>query len=121
MSARVDPSPGHYTWWLDVESANSWSSDVNTNSADLQGSIAYLRSVNVAVIGLYALAADWEQIVGATSAADARNAPFAALPNWRPGARGGQDAPGWCSRSVSGGRVLFVQYPANGFDANLPC
>jgi hypothetical protein len=63
------------------------------------------------------LAADWEQIVGATAA----NAPFAALPNWRPGPRSGAEALSWCSRSVTGGKVLFVQYPAGVFDGNLPC
>src|SRR6185503_8932716 len=63
-------------WWLDVEVANSWSSDTTTNAADLQGAIAYLRSVNVGTVGIYALAADWEVIVGAQSAADPRNGPF---------------------------------------------
>ena len=53
-------------WWLDVEVANSWSTDVATNAAALQGGIAYLRSARVDVIGIYALAADWEEIVGAT-------------------------------------------------------
>ena len=71
-------------WWLDVETANSWSSDHATNSAALQGAIAYLRDVNVGVIGIYALAGDWEEIIGANSANAQQNAPFAALPNWRP-------------------------------------
>jgi hypothetical protein len=108
-------------WWLDVESANSWSTDPTTNAADLQGAIDYLRSVNVGVVGIYALAADWETIVGATSPTAPGNAPFSPLPNWRPGARSSTDAPTWCARTVTGGRVAFVQYPANGFDANVPC
>ncbi len=108
-------------WWLDVEVANSWSTDTTSNAASLAGAIDYLRSVNVAVTGIYALGADWEEIVGAASAADPRNAPFAPLPNWRPGARSAQDALTWCSRSVSGGRVVFVQFPTGGFDGNLPC
>src|SRR5205085_4331736 len=62
-------------WWLDVESANSWANDHTTNSADLQGAIAYLRSVGVATTGIYALAADWEQIIGASSASAPENAP----------------------------------------------
>jgi hypothetical protein len=108
-------------WWLDVEVANSWSTDVSTNSAALQGNIAYLRSVKVGVIGIYALAADWEEIVGAASAGAPQNAPFAALPNWRPGPQSAADALSWCSRSVTGGRIVFVQYPSGGFDGNLPC
>ena len=108
-------------WWLDVEAANSWSDDHVSNAADLQGAVDFLHSVNVSIIGIYALAADWEDIVGATSASAGENGPFAVLPNWRPGARSNQDAPNWCSRSVTGGHVLFVQYPRSGFDANLSC
>lgn len=108
-------------WWLDVESANSWSQDVTTNSADLQGAIDYLHSANVGSVGIYALAADWEQIVGAVAAGAPQNAPFALLPNWRPGPSVSAEAASWCSRSVTGGRVVFVQYPFNGFDANLVC
>ena len=108
-------------WWLDVEVANSWSTDVATNSAALQGGIAYLRSAGVDVIGIYALAADWEEIVGATDASSPRNGPFAGLSNWRPGPQTRDDALSWCSRSVTGGRVVFVQFPSGGFDGNLPC
>jgi hypothetical protein len=108
-------------WWLDVEAANSWSTDTAANAADLQGAIDYLRSVRVGVVGIYALAADWEDIVGASAASDPRNAPFAGLPNWRPGPRSDTEALSWCTRTVTGGRVLFVQYPAGGFDGNLAC
>jgi hypothetical protein len=108
-------------WWLDVEAANSWSIDVTTNAADLQGAIEYLRSVNVGTVGIYTLAADWESIVGAPSPTAPQNAPFSPLPNWRPGSRSSTDALNWCGRTVTGGHVAFVQYPANGFDANLPC
>ena len=108
-------------WWLDVEQANSWANDTTANAADLQGAIDYLRSVNVGVIGIYVLAADWENIVGAASAAAPQNALFSRLPNWRPGPRTSADAVNWCTRTVTGGRVVFVQYPANGFDANVAC
>lgn len=85
-------------WWLDVEAANSWSDDHVSNAADLKGAVDYLHSVNVSIIGIYALAADWEDIVGATSASAGENGPFAVLPNWRPGAHSTQDAPNWCSQ-----------------------
>jgi hypothetical protein len=108
-------------WWLDVEIANSWSDDHISNAADLEGAVDYLRSVNVSTVGICALAADWEDIVGAASVTAPENGPFAGLPNWRPGARSKDDAPSWCSRTVTGGRVLFVQYPSNGFDGNVSC
>jgi hypothetical protein len=109
-------------WWLDVEVANSRSTDTTANAADPQGAIDYLRSARVAVVGIYALAADWEEIVGASAASDSRNAPpFAGIPNWRPGPRGDAEALSWCSRSLTGGGVLFVQFPSGVFDGNLPC
>jgi hypothetical protein len=108
-------------WWLDVESANSWSENVATNAASLQGGIAFLRSQQVPMIGIYTLASDWEEIVGATAANDQRNAPFTGLPNWRPGASSAAETGGWCVRTVTGGRVEFVQYPSGGFDANQLC
>jgi hypothetical protein len=108
-------------WWLDVEVANSWSEDSITNAADLQGAIDYLRSVRVGVVGIYGLAADWETIAGAPAPTAAPNAPFSLLPNWRAGPSTGADAPTWCTGTVTGGRVAFVQYPSNGFDANVAC
>jgi hypothetical protein len=114
--AKLDP------WWLDVETANSWSMETTTNSADLQGAIDYLRSTGVASVGIYALAADWEEIVGAPAANAPQNAPFAALPTWRPGPHSAAEAPTWCARTVTGGHILFVQYPApGGLDANFVC
>lgn len=108
-------------WWLDVESANSWSSDQSSNAADLEGAVAYLRSVNIVQIGIYSTATDWGTITGASAPDAAANAPFASLLNWRPGAHSLQEAPDWCSRTVTGGRVKFVQFPLAGFDANFIC
>jgi hypothetical protein len=108
-------------WWLDVETANSWSADTATNSADLQGAIDYLRSAGVGSVGIYALAADWEEIVGAAAANAPQNLPFSALPTWRPGPRSAAEAPSWCARSVTGGRILLVQYPSGSLDANFVC
>ena len=48
-------------------------------------------------------------------------AQFGALLNWRPGATNLQDAPGWCSRTVTGGRVKLVQFPRGGFDTDYAC
>ena len=98
-------------WWLDVETANSWSStDLATNRSDLQGAVAALRAAGVTTIGVYSTSAMWGQITGATS-----------LANWVPGARTLKDAPAYCSRTFTGGPVKFAQYPANGFDADYAC
>jgi hypothetical protein len=107
-----------YPWWLDVEATNSWSDDSAVNAADIQGSIDYLRSVGVASIGVYSTSTDWEALVGPPSAGAG---PFGGLLNWRPGPNSPQEAPAWCDRTVTGGRVKFVQFPNNGFDADFAC
>jgi hypothetical protein len=111
------PAASQYAWWLDVEAANSWSSDQANNASTLQGVIEYLRSVNISAIGVYATSTDWEALVGAPST----SGPFGGLLNWRPGPSGPQDAPAWCSRTVTGGRVKFVQFPNGGFDTDFAC
>jgi len=108
-------------WWLDVEIENSWSDDTMTNSADLQGAVAYLRSVGVGSVGIYALSSGWETIIGTPSATAPASGPFAALLTWRPGARSLAEAPGWCARTVTGGPVKFTQYPVGSVDADYPC
>lgn len=110
-------------WWLDVETANSWSSsDLATNRSDLQGAVAALRADGVAAIGVYSTSTMWGQITGATSPSSTLNAPFETLPNWVPGARSAKDAPNYCSRTgFTGAPVKLVQFPSNGFDADYVC
>lgn len=108
-------------WWLDVETANSWSTDRTTNLADLRGAVAYLKSVGVSRIGIYASTGDWAQITGATSPDSAINDPFRTLLNWVPGASSAKAAPGFCSRTFTGGKVELVQYPTGGFDGDYDC
>jgi len=38
--------PKTITWWLDVETVNSWNGDARANAADLQGMVDRLRSVS---------------------------------------------------------------------------
>jgi hypothetical protein len=106
-----------YPWWLDVEAANSWSPQTDVNAAAVQGAIDFLHSMNIASVGIYSTSADWEALIGPP----ATNGPFGALPNWRPGASGVKDAPEWCSRTVSGGRVKYVQFTTGGFDSDFAC
>lgn len=108
-------------WWLDVETANSWSPDTATNRADLQGAVAALKAAGVNSVGLYSTASMWAQITGAATSGSALNDPFRTLTNWVPGARSAKDAPNFCSRSFAGGRVKLVQYPANNFDGDYAC
>jgi hypothetical protein len=52
------------TWWLDVETMNSWTNDTAQNQASLQGQIDALRSVGVVTVGVYSTTAQWGTITG---------------------------------------------------------
>ena len=108
-------------WWLDVEIANSWSTDTATNSADLQGAIAFLKSVGVNSVGIYAAPSHWATIVGATTPSSPQNDPFRALPYWLPGARNAKEATQRCVTTLTGGPTRLTQYVSGGFDVDYAC
>lgn len=102
-------------WWLDVETANSWSTDHSLNVRDIQGSIDYLLQVaGVPAVGIYSTGYQWGQITGGAVFGDA-------IPNWVAGALNAKRAPELCSASFSGGKVGLVQYVSAGFDHNYAC
>ncbi len=101
-------------WWLDVESANSWSTDQSTNTDSLQGAVDALRAAGVSTVGFYSNASSWSSIVGSTTA-------FAGLPSWVPGARSQKAAKANCAVTITGGRAKYAQYASGGFDADYPC
>jgi hypothetical protein len=102
-------------WWLDVETANSWRTDVTLNIAALQGAVAYLESVGAASVGFYSAPFMWDDITGSTLA-------FAGHPTWVAGASTLKGAQARCIGSgFTGGGVALAQYPYKGFDANVRC
>jgi hypothetical protein len=100
-------------WWLDVETANSWSTDQSLNVRDIQGSIDFLAGL-VAGVGIYSTSYQWGQITGGAQLGSA-------IPNWVAGALNAKRAPALCSSTFSGGPVALVQYPSGGFDADHAC
>jgi len=52
------------TWWLDVETANTWNSDVNQNRSSLQGSYDALKASGIASVGAYSTTYQWGVITG---------------------------------------------------------
>jgi hypothetical protein len=100
------------TWWLDVETANSWSGDQSLNVAAIQGSIDFL-SGTVVDVGVYSTGYQWAVITGGAS--------FPWMPNWVAGAGDPESAAALCYASFTGGPVRYVQYGLNGLDANYPC
>jgi hypothetical protein len=108
-------TPVANAWWLDVESANSWSSNTTFNVNELQGEADYLKSVGASSVGFYATASDWHTITGGTTS-------FAAYKSWIPGAGSLSQAQANCSGGgITGGGVALAQYPSGGFDADYQC
>lgn len=109
-------TPAGSAWWLDVETSNSWRSDVTLNVAALSGAVYYLDGVaHVSSLGFYSTSYQWGVITGGTSA-------FSAYPSW---VAGGADAAGASKNCAgpgfTGGGVTLAQYPSGGFDADLRC
>jgi hypothetical protein len=113
-SAGATSTPTANVWWLDVETGNSWRSDVSLNVAALQGAVAYLQSAGAARIGFYSTRQQWNQITGGTLA-------FAAQPGWVAGASSARQARNNCGDAFTGAVVELAQYFAKGFDADLRC
>ena len=102
-------------WWLDVEIANSWESNLANNVADLQGAVDYLVSVGASGVGFYSSPSDWATITGST-------ATFSARGSWVAGAGSQTTAQSKCGTTgFTGGPVLYSQYASSGFDADVRC
>jgi len=122
QSAGVDTDPTHYTWWLDVEDANTWQSGSTAaqgrNRATLEGMTAYLIARG-APVGLYAVPTQWRQITGTVPA----ESNLYRLNSWLPGASTLSGASANCRKAplTSGGTVTLAQYVSGGLDRNLSC
>lgn len=115
--AGVAANPATTWWWLDVETSNSWRSDVALNVATLQGQLDYLRTVRgINRVGFYSTTVQWGKITGGT-------AVFAAYPSWGAGAPNERAAKTHCRSTpgFTGGPLAMVQYPFGGYDADLRC
>ena len=121
-AALVDGRPAGYTWWLDVETGNTWQSGSSAalarNRATLEGMTAYLAAQG-GRIGLYSTATQWTTIVGSvptTSNLAGRN-------SWLPGATTLNGAIANCAKPAltPGGRVTLTQFVANNLDRDHSC
>lgn len=127
------PSLSGGTWWLDVETGNTWNGDTSSNAADVQGSIDYLIAQHVTGVGVYSTGYQWGIITGGYSASNA--ATYAAAwsaeftspngvsgsPSWVAGASGPADAPSLCSTSFLATATWMVQYISGSTDVDYGC
>jgi hypothetical protein len=92
-------------WWLDVETANSWStSDLSLNQYTITGILETLRAQTAAPIGVYSTSQQWTEIAGGFQA------PIDA--EWHAtGERSLKRARPYCSGApFSGAKIWLVQY-----------
>jgi hypothetical protein len=52
------------SWWLDVETSNTWNNDVVQNQNSLQGEHDSLLSHRTITVGVYSTTAQWQTITG---------------------------------------------------------
>lgn len=113
--AGATQTPVANQWWLDVESANSWTSTPSLNVQALLGEADYLSSVGAAGVGFYANVGDWQAITGSTTV-------FSSFPSWVPGAASLADAESRCTAiGFTGGAVALVQFVSGNLDNDYRC
>lgn len=121
-AARVESSPARYTWWLDVETTNTWQSGsagaLARNRATLEGMTDYLVSRGGRV-GIYSTHFQWMQIAGTVP----DDSTLAGRPSWLAGASSLSGARANCSRPalVPDAEVTLSQYVQGGWDRNTSC
>jgi len=105
-------------WWLDVETANFWADDIQSNPSVVEGALSFFQSRNI-VVGIYSTQREWTIIMGTSYIP--RDIAFHPLPNWI--GTGGTDTPLLsCFVPFSpGSPVWLVQYNSDVFDENFGC
>ena len=100
------------SWWLDIETANSWSAKTALNEAVIQGALDYFGS-NGITTGIYSTKRMWTTIAGSFQPA---------VESWVAQATEAT-APGYCVPSGPFGtlQVALVQYVSGGQDWDYAC
>lgn len=108
----------HRTWWLDVETGNSWLSNKAANTAELEGMTAYLQGAGVEV-GIYSTGYQFGEIVGDLGP----HSNLYSLKSWLAGAESTSSAADLCGAAplTSGGVVALTQFTAGNLDYNFRC
>ncbi len=123
QAAGISTDAGNYTWWLDVETMNSWQSGsteaLERNTAALEGMTSYFKSRN-AKVGLYSTSYQWNVIVGTTVST---SSSLNGLDSWLAGARNATDAKTFCSKPglTTGSSVTLAQYISKNLDYDYAC
>jgi hypothetical protein len=101
-----------HVWWIDVETANTWSSSQAANAAVVQGALSYLKQHTSKSVGIYSTGYQWGVITGGV---------HLGAPVWAAGASSAASAPSMCGTGFTGRPVKVVQYPAGAYDGDYRC
>jgi hypothetical protein len=103
------------TWWLDVETSNSWSTtDLSLNRFTIEGLVDRLRAGTPAPVGVYSTAAQWQSLMGGFQPQVDADWVATGQGNARRAAR-------VCSSAgFTGAPVWLVQY-VSGYDRDYAC
>ena len=101
------------TWWIDVETANSWSDNTAQNAQVIQGAVDALGAHGLAV-GVYSIRSMWQEIAGSYAVG---------LPNWVVQTDSATSTTAFCSGhyAFGGGTVAMVQAPGDVYDQDVGC
>lgn len=131
-AAGVSDDAADYTWWLDVETMNSWQRGGTRgqarNAAALEGMAQFYSSEGVSEVGLYSTHYQWRRIVGeAVGSMDPAGHAIAGnlinAPAWLAGAADPASAQLRCMTltGLTSGPVVMNQYIADDLDHNFRC
>jgi archaellin len=101
------------TWWLDVETANTWSTNVVQNQDSLQGEYDALKASGVTNVGVYSTTAQWDAITGTWK----NNWPNWGATTWKTP----RQAATYCSgHQFTGGPTWLIQFKGS-IDQDYAC
>ncbi|PIZ62723.1 hypothetical protein COY17_01940 [Candidatus Saccharibacteria bacterium CG_4_10_14_0_2_um_filter_52_9] len=104
------------SWWIDVEPANTWSSDKGRNVQFLKGMMSALTDAGVGTVGFYSTPYFW----GVATGGWINNHP-AWVPTMAPRSTADDTALSkYCKQEFTGARVWMVQY-TDDLDSNVAC
>ena len=123
----LSPAVTSSSWWLDIETSNSWSSNTSLNQYTISGAVAFFAtfsSTNPIAIGLYSTPYQWTQITGQRGSWHPTVSPYTSYPIWQAGASSESNANTICGNSTAGFagyRPELVQYVASSVDYDYAC
>jgi hypothetical protein len=103
------------TWWLDVETMNTWTKDTAQNQSSLQGETAALNDAGVTTVGVYSTTAQWGTITGGWQ----NGVPSWGATTWTTA----KQASAYCTgHQFTGGPSYLMQFlPKHSLDQNYAC